>query len=287
MRLADLALGARPRTLGAAVTPVVVGTLAAPGGTPARFVACLVVALGFQIGVNLVNDAADGARGIDAERIGPPRLVASGRASARSVWIAAAIAIGIAAAAGLWLVAEVGTELLLVGGFAILALLGYSAGPKPYASLGVGELLVFICFGLLATVGTAYVQAERILEPAVWAAIPIGLGAVAIMLTNNIRDLATDAASGKRTLAVRLGRARAITLFRIVLAAIWIVIAVAVLLGELPRPALFAFAALPLIAGPWRAIASEDPRDLIGALKQCAILQLQIGLGLVIGFVFG
>lgn len=286
MRLADLALGVRPRTLGAAVTPVAVGTFSAPSGSFARFAACLIVALGLQIGVNLVNDAADGARGVDAARVGPVRLVASGRASARAVWTAAALSIGIAAAAGIWLASVVGWELLGVGAIAILALLAYSAGPKPYAALGLGELLVFICFGLLATIGTAYAQEAAVLNPAIAASIPVGLCAVAIMLTNNVRDLDSDAAAGKRTVCVRLGRARSVLLFRLVLASIWLSIIVAVLIGELPNESLLALAAAPLAIGPWRAITSTQPAELIGALKGCAILQLQVGLGLCLGFLF-
>jgi 1,4-dihydroxy-2-naphthoate octaprenyltransferase len=286
MRFADIVVGARPRTLGAAITPVVVGTFASPVGSVPRFLLCLAVALGLQIGVNLVNDAADGVRGVDAARIGPPRLVASGRASARSVWAAASVSIGIAAAAGIWLAALVGWELLAVGAAMIVALFAYSAGPKPYAALGLGETLAFICFGLVATIGTAYVHAERLLEPAVWAAVPIGLCAVAMMLVNNVRDIDTDAAAGKRTLAVRLGRARSVAVFRVVLVTIFVTIGVAVRLDALPAEASFAFVALPLAVGPWRAVSSQDPRELIGALKQCAMLQLQVGLGLCIGFVF-
>lgn len=286
MRLADLAVGVRPRTLGAAMTPVVVGTFVAESGSLTRAVACLVVALGLQIGVNLVNDAADGARGIDTDRVGPVRLVASGRASVREVWAAAYVAIAIAAAAGIWLAIEVGPELLVAGGVAILALLGYSAGPKPYAALGLGELLVFVCFGLLATVGTTYALTERIVEAAVWASIPIGLAAVAIMLTNNVRDLDTDAAAGKRTLVVRLGRPRAIWVFRLVLNGVFGAIIVAVLAGGMPKQTLLALASWPLVAGPWRAIASHDPAELIAALRMCAIVQMQVGIGLCIGFLF-
>lgn len=286
MKLADLVAGARPRTLGASVTPVIVGTFAVPTGSALRFVGCLVVALGLQIGVNLVNDAADAARGIDAARVGPVRLVASGRATSAQVWTAAFIAITVAAGTGVWLASIAGWELLIAGAIAILALLGYSAGPKPYASLGVGELLVFLCFGVLATVGTAYVQASVIVEAAVWASIPVGLAAVAIMLTNNIRDHDTDAAAGKRTLAVRLGRRRGVSLFRVVLTGIWLSIGAGVVAGGLPKPCLLALTALPLSAGPWRAIDSDQPAELIGALKQCAILQLQMGFGLAIGFLF-
>jgi 1,4-dihydroxy-2-naphthoate polyprenyltransferase len=284
--LKDLIAGARPRTLGAAVTPVMVGTFCVPQGTLARFSACLIVALGLQIGVNFVNDAADGAKGIDTNRVGPMRLVASGRATAKQVWFAASVSIVIAAGAGLWLALVVGMELLLVGALAIVALLAYSAGPKPYASLGFGEVLVFICFGLLATVGTAYVQAEQIVVSSIWVSVPVGLAAVLIMLTNNVRDIETDQAASKRTLAVRLGHARATALFKTVLLLIPASILLAVLLDQIPTPCLLALAAMPLAAGPWRTISSHDPIELISALKQCAMLQLQMGLGLVLGFVF-
>jgi 1,4-dihydroxy-2-naphthoate octaprenyltransferase len=203
-------LGARPRTLPAAVVPVLVGTAAAvgvPDGdvVPWRAVAALVVSLAIQIGTNYVNDYADGERGTDAHRVGPVRLVASGLAPVRSVKLAALAAAGVAAVAGLALAVAVGPELLVVGACSLAAGYLYTGGPKPYGYLGLGELFVFVFFGLVATVGSAYVHLERISGLSVTAAIPVGLLATALLVVNNLRDIPTDVVAGKVTLAVRLG----------------------------------------------------------------------------------
>ena len=196
--------GARPRTLGA--IPVVVGTAAAGHVIVWRLAAALLVAAGLQIGVNYANDYFDGVRGVDThERMGPPRLTQSGAASPRAVLVAALIALGVAAFAGLALaLATQPVLILVVGALALAAALLYSGGPRPYAGLGLGELMVFVFFGLMATCGSAYVMVEAVPAAAWWSGAAMGFLAVAILVANNLRDILTDAAGGKHTLAVRM-----------------------------------------------------------------------------------
>jgi 1,4-dihydroxy-2-naphthoate polyprenyltransferase len=210
---------ARPRPLPAAVTPVVVGTAAAlrPAGDLHldRAALALVVALALQVAVNYANDLFDGISGVDtAERTGPRRAVASGLISPSAMKKATAAALAVAAVAGLVLAWQVGPELLLVGVAAILATLGYSGGRRPYASRGLGEVSVFVFFGVVATAGSAYVQDGMLTTVPLLASIPVGALAVALLVVNNLRDIPTDAAAGKRTLAVRLGEAGTRRLYR-------------------------------------------------------------------------
>jgi len=199
--------GARPRTLGVGIVPVLVGAASAPAFVAWRFAAALIVAIGLQVGVNFANDYFDGTRGVDtASRLGPPRLVASGVVSANAVGAAALISIFVAAVAGLALAIVSSPVLILfVGALALIAAATYSGGPKPYAGLGLGELMVFLFFGLMATCGTAFVMAETVPASAWWCGSVLGLLAVAVLVANNLRDIPTDAEVGKRTLAVRLG----------------------------------------------------------------------------------
>ncbi|HEY2957816.1 MAG TPA: 1,4-dihydroxy-2-naphthoate polyprenyltransferase [Actinomycetota bacterium] len=277
--------GARPRTLAAAVCPVLVGTAAAAPVAPPvawRALAALVVALGMQVGVNYANDYSDGVRGTDAPgRLGPTRLVASGLASPPQVRLAAAVAFAVAAAAGLALAVAVDLRLVLVGAAAIAAALLYTGGPRPYGYRGLGELSVLVFFGLVATVGSAYVQLGRITAVAVAAAVPVGLGAVALLLVNNVRDLDTDRAAGKRTLAVLLGRTRARLLFTAVVAGMFVAVA---LLGLARPPVLAALAAAPLALRPLRLVRGrEDGPSLLAALAGTARLQLALALLLAAG----
>jgi len=203
-------VGARLRTLPAAVVPVVVGTAAAVGEPGDgircwRMVAALVVALAIQVATNYVNDYADGVRGTDDVRVGPVRLVASGLATPNEVRLAAGVAALVAAVAGLALAFAVGPEVLVVGVACFLAGYFYTGGPKPYGYLGLGEVFVFVFFGLVATIGSCYVQLDRITGLALGAAFPVGFLATALLVVNNLRDIPTDARTGKRTLAVRLG----------------------------------------------------------------------------------
>ncbi len=209
-------LGARPRTLPAAVVPVAVGTAVAVGHSGGaldgdiivwRAFAALVVSLSLQVATNFVNDYADGARGTDDRRVGPIRLVASGLASAVEVKRAALSAFAVAGLAGAALAVAVGWELVAVGAVSMLAGWAYTGGPRPYAYLGLGEVFVFVFFGLVATVGSFYVQTEEVTGLAVLAAVPVGLLAVALLVINNLRDIPGDTESSKRTLAVRLGDA--------------------------------------------------------------------------------
>lgn len=211
----DWILGARPRTLPAAIVPVLVGTTAAAGMNGAtdalkglvvwRFLAALVVALALQVGVNYANDHSDGVKGTDADRVGPIRLTASGRKTAGAVKRAAFLSFGVAAVAGLALAAATTWWLILVGIAAIAAAWFYTGGPRPYGYAGFGEVFVFVFFGVVATTGSAFVQIERFTPLTVLVSIPVGLLATALLVVNNLRDIPTDSVTGKRTLAVRLG----------------------------------------------------------------------------------
>jgi 1,4-dihydroxy-2-naphthoate octaprenyltransferase len=278
--------GARPRTLGAALSPVLVGTAAAYGDSGDiiwwRAVAALVVALALQVGVNYANDYSDGVRGTDDVRAGPLRLTASKTATPTAVRNAAVVAFGVAAVVGLALAVAVDLRLLGVGAAAIAAGALYTGGPKPYGYSGFGELAVLVFFGLVATAGSAYVQIERVPAAAWWGAIGVGLLACAILLANNIRDIDGDRAVGKRTLAVRLGAGQARSLYvAAVLSAFGTVCAVAVFSSAW---ALLAFLALPLAWRPVRLVLTrDDPPSLVAALVGTARLELVFSALLALG----
>jgi 1,4-dihydroxy-2-naphthoate octaprenyltransferase len=203
-------LGARPRTLPAAIAPVVVASaLAGSDFNWFRAALALKVGVWLQIGVNYANDYSDGVKGTDENRIGPTRLVASGLASAKAVKNAAFISFAIASIAGLWLSLLTSPLLILIGILAIAAAWGYTGGKNPYGYSGLGEVSVFTFFGLVATMGTYYVQTESITALSFIVAIPMGALSCAILEVNNIRDRAQDELVGKRTLAVRLGDRKA------------------------------------------------------------------------------
>lgn len=288
--LADWVSGGRPRTLVASVAPVVVGTAAAGRASLWRTLAALVVGLGLQIGVNFANDYQDGMRGVDTdERLGPPRLTSSGLASPRAVLVAALVSIAVAAVAGLALAVATTLWLIPIGAAAMLALWLYSGGPRPFGSLGLGEVMVFAFFGLMATAGTAYVQAERIPPPAWWSAAAMGFLAVAILEANNLRDISTDSMAGKRTLAVRLGDRRARDLYRALVVAAFATIVLGVAVGildagfGLSQWALLALAAWPLVIGPVEAVGRAEGRELVPVLVGTAQLQLAFGALLALG----
>ena len=207
-------LGARPRTLSAAIAPVVIASaLAGTDFNWFRAALALKVAVWLQIGVNYANDYSDGVKGTDENRIGPTRLVASGLASATAVKNAAFISFAIASIAGVWLSLLTSPLLIVVGMLAIAAAWGYTGGKNPYGYSGLGEVSVFTFFGLVATMGTYYVQTENITLLSFIAAIPMGALACAILAINNIRDRAQDELVGKKTLAVRLGDLKARRMF--------------------------------------------------------------------------
>jgi 1,4-dihydroxy-2-naphthoate polyprenyltransferase len=335
-------LGARPRTLPAAVVPVFVGTacgwwLSVPKGQygwvayaplsrasqtgPSsvlwhfqgiwatgeqgfhwliwwRFACALIVALAIQIGTNYANDYSDGVRGTDQQRVGPLRLVGSGLVPARTVKMASFISFGVAAVAGLLLAAYTSWWLLPVGAVCFLAGWFYTGGPKPYGYLGLGELFVFVFFGVVATVGSAYVQRPHLFLAAfpgyssplsyhylnwlaLWAAIPVGLLATALLEANNLRDISGDVVANKKTLAVRLGRRRAGWLYLGSLMGV----AVGICLVAIIRPfALIALLALPLAIKPSRLVMSDaEGRQLLPVLAATGRLQLAVGILLTVG----
>ena len=289
-RLGVWVQGARPRTLGASVTPVIVGTAAAGSVIAWRFAAALLVGLALQVGVNLANDYQDGVRGVDtSKRLGPPRLTASGMASPRSVLLASLGCVFVAGVAGLALAAATTWWLVPIGALAMLALWLYSGGPRPYAELGLGEVMVFAFFGVMATAGSAYVQVERVPTAAWWASVPVGLLAVAILVANNLRDIPTDEATGKRTLAVRLGDRGTRALYRAcVVGAFGSVLAGAIvdLADEgsgLPSWSLLSLAALPFAVRPLHAIGEAGGRALVPVLVGTVRLQGAFGMLLALG----
>lgn len=282
--------GARPRTLGASVTPVLVGIAAAGRTVLWRSVAALIVGIALQVGVNLANDYHDGVRGVDThERLGPPRLTSSGMASPGWVFAAALACIGVAGVAGLALALATTLWLIPVGAAALLALWLYSGGPRPYAGLGLGEVMVFVFFGVMATAGTAYVNAETVTAAAWWASVPMGLLAVAILEANNLRDIPTDRSAGKRTLAVRLGDHGARRLYRalVVLAIASVPVAVLVEIASegsgMSQWSLLALASWVLAIRPMERVGTAEGRALIPVLVGTALLQATFGVLLALG----
>jgi 1,4-dihydroxy-2-naphthoate octaprenyltransferase len=285
--MADLSqwvAGARPRTLPASLVPVIVGTGVAVGDGHAvwwRAAAAALVALALQIGVNYANDYSDGVRGTDERRVGPLRLVASRAAPPRQVLGAALGCFVAAGTAGLVLAAVTTWWLLLVGGAAILAAWFYTGGASPYGYRALGELSVFVFFGLVAVIGTAYVQLTRLSWTAWAAAVPIGLLACGLLVVNNLRDIPSDAAAGKRTLAVVLGDRPTRLLYA---ACVALPFMITLGLGA-PRPwALVALLAAPLSLPPTqRVLGGATGSDLIPALGQTARLEIAYGILLALG----
>ncbi|WP_067178626.1 1,4-dihydroxy-2-naphthoate polyprenyltransferase [Microtetraspora niveoalba] len=277
--------GSRPRTLPAAVVPVAVGTgvaVAEGGAVWWRALLALFVALALQVGVNYANDYSDGVRGTDKDRVGPMRLVGSGAASPKQVLAAALGCFLAAAVAGLVLVvATRAWWLLLVGLVSILAAWFYTGGSRPYGYRAMGEISVFVFFGLVAVAGTTYVQLERLPWLALAAAVPVGLLACALLVVNNLRDIVTDGPSGKRTLAVVLGDGRTRLLYAAAL-----IVPFLVALGVVPdRPfAAIAVLALPLAVTPVRTVRSGATGPaLIATLQQTGRLQLAFGALFTLG----
>ena len=276
--------GTRPRTLPAAVVPVLIGSGVALGyGRFSwwRALLALVVALALQVGVNFANDYSDGIRGSDERRVGPVRLVAAGLAPPRQVLAAALGCFVLAGVAGLTLAAVTSWWLLAVGAACIAAAWFYTGGPKPYGYSGLGEVFVFLCFGVVAVAGTAYVQMEALSWLGLAAAVPAGLLACALLMVNNLRDIGTDTVAGKRTLAVMLGDARSRQAYVLTLL---VPFGVAALLAFFRPFTLLTALALPLARLPIRSVrAGASGPALIRALGQTGRLQLAFGIAFTIG----
>ncbi len=278
-------IGARPRTLPAAVVPVALGAASAVGEPLSewwRAGLALVVSLALQVGVNYANDYSDGVRGTDEVRVGPTRLVAGGLASAKSVKLAAFAAFGVAAVAGLVLAAVTSWWLVAVGAAAILAGWCYTGGPKPYGYLGLGEVFVFVFFGLVATAGSTYVVAERVNAVAWLAGCVAGCLACALLVVNNLRDIPTDREVGKLTMAVRLGDARTRSFYVFLLG---VAFALVVVIAAVHRPwAAIGLVGVVVAAPAVKAIRMGSAgRDLIPVLGATGKVQLVTGLLTAIG----
>lgn len=281
-------IAARPRTLPAAVAPVLVGGGLAGGDGVFRwdaFLAALVGALAIQVAANFANDASDARRGADGtDRIGPPRMVAAGVISPRAMWVGVWASVAVAGLAGVYLIAIAGWVVAAIGLASVAAMLTYVGGPIPYGYRGLGEAAVFVFFGLVATVGSRYVH-DRTAPPDAWVlGVVMGMLAAAILVANNLRDIDTDADTGKRTLAVILGRARTRSLFAGLLAGAFALVLVGSVTAITPPATGFAVFlapfAVPLVRTARQAV---DGPALIGVLGGVARLQLLVGIVIAAG----
>lgn len=276
--------GTRPRTLPAAVVPVLIGTGVALGYDRFswwRALLALVVALALQVGVNFANDYSDGVRGSDAKRVGPVRLVAAGLATPRHVLLAAVACFFLAGLAGLALAAVTAWWLVAVGVACVAAGWFYTGGPRPYGYHGLGEVFVFTFFGVVAVAGTAYVQMDRFSWLGLAASVPAGLLACALLIVNNLRDIPGDTLAGKRTLEVRLGDARSRTAYLLTLVLPFLCAA----LIAIDRPlTLITAITLPLARIPLRSVrAGASGPALVKTLGETGRLQLTFGIAFAIG----
>jgi 1,4-dihydroxy-2-naphthoate polyprenyltransferase len=272
-------MAARPRTLPAAVAPVLVGTSLALGARhfhPLAFVAALLGAVFIQVGTNLSNDYSDARRGADTEdRLGPVRVTAGGLVPPGRVLLATYVTFGLAVLCGVYLVAVAGWELIAVGAASILAGVLYTGGPRPYGYEGLGELFVFLFFGIVAVSGSYFVQVQALPWEAFACAVPVGLLASAILVVNNVRDLETDRRAGKRTLAVRLGRERTRVLYTAMVAGAFVLVPLPWLLGSMTAWLLLPWLAVPLALPLVRTVRTRvDGPSLNGALAKTGALQL-------------
>jgi len=272
-------MAARPKTLPVGLAPVLVGTaLADTAGVfhPLRFVAALLGALFIQVGANLSNDYSDARRGADAEdRLGPVRVTAGGLVPPRQVLIATYVTFGLAILCGVYLIAVAGWQLLLVGAASIVAGVLYTGGPRPYGYEGLGELFVFLFFGIVAVAGSFFVQTEQLVWEAFALAVPVGLLASAVLVVNNVRDLETDRRAGKRTLAVRLGRERTRGLYAAMVYGAVLLSPVTWIFGPLDPWMLLPFLVIPLAAPIVRTVRTRtDGPSLNEALARTGQLEL-------------
>lgn len=285
-------MAARPRTLPAAIAPVLVGTACAYYFTEdvrwLAFAAALAGSILIQIGTNLANDYSDAKRGADtADRLGPVRVTSAGLIAPKRVLHATWIAFGLAALTGVYLASVAGPEIIAVGVLSIAAGVLYTGGPRPYGYAGMGELFVFLFFGLVAVNGSYYVQLEELDRLPLLLSVSVGFLSTAILVVNNIRDLETDKRAGKRTLAVRLGRDSTRNLFVALVAGAFALLPLAIAIGDGPWLAMLAFAAAPLALGPLRAVRTRtDGPALNGALAGTGALLGIFSLWLSVALVF-
>jgi 1,4-dihydroxy-2-naphthoate octaprenyltransferase len=282
-------MAARPRTLPAAIAPVLVGTAAAVERVDdirvGAFIAALLGSIFIQIGTNLANDYSDARRGADtADRLGPVRVTSSGLVAPRRVLIATWIAFAVAVAAGVYLATVAGVVILIVGAASILAGVLYTGGSRPYGYAGLGELFVFLFFGLVAVNGSYYVQLERLDWLPFGLSIALGCLATAILVVNNVRDIDTDSRAGKMTLAVRLGRQRTRNLYASLVAAAFVVVPVTLLATGTSAWGLLMLLAAPLVHRPLSAVMTRtDGPALNGALAGTGALLAVFSLLLTVG----
>jgi 1,4-dihydroxy-2-naphthoate octaprenyltransferase len=272
-------MAARIRTLPASLAPVLVGTALAGYGHvfhPLRFLAALIGAIFIQVGTNLSNDYSDARRGADADdRLGPVRVTAGGLVPPKQVLLATYISFGVAVLAGAYLIAVAGWLLLVIGAASILAGVLYTGGPRPYGYEGFGELFVFLFFGIVAVVGSYFVQVKHLHWEAFALAVPVGLLAAAILVVNNVRDIDSDRRAGKRTLAVRIGRARTRAMFGAMVYVSYILTPVTWAFGPLTAWLLLPWLTLPPAASIVREVRNRvDGPSLNKALAQTGLLQL-------------
>ncbi|MEY2535930.1 MAG: 1,4-dihydroxy-2-naphthoate polyprenyltransferase [bacterium] len=281
-------MAARPRTLPAAIAPVLVGTALAMTLVDLRvggFLAALLGSIFIQVGTNLSNDYSDARRGADTEdRIGPVRVTAGGLVPPRQVLVATYVTFALAVLCGVYLVVLAGPILLAIGAASIVAGVLYTGGPRPYGYAGLGEIFVFLFFGLVAVTGSYFVQTETVTWEAVVLAVPVGLLAAAILVVNNVRDLETDRRAGKRTLAVRLGRPRTRTVFGLMVYAAFLIAPVPWILGSLSPWLMLPLVLLPAGVALVRLVRSHtDGPTLNQALARTGLLQLAFCVLLAIG----
>ncbi len=286
-------MAARPRTLPAAIAPVFVGTAAAvewAGKLPrvGAFFAALVGSIFIQIGTNLANDYSDAKRGADtADRLGPVRVTSAGLVAPQRVLVATWVAFGVAVACGIYLTAVAGIVILLIGAVSIAAGVLYTGGPRPYGYAGLGEVFVFLFFGLVAVNGSYYVQVEQLDALPLGLSIAVGFLATAILVVNNVRDLETDRRAGKNTLAVRMGRRNAVALYRLLVLGAYVVLPIALVAGDASALPLIGLLSLPLAVKPLRLMSNRtDGPSLNAALAATGALlgvfSLLVSLGLLI-----
>jgi len=272
-------MAARPRTLPAAIAPVLVGTALAGFGHvfhPLRFLAALLGAVFIQVGTNLSNDYSDARRGADADdRLGPVRVTAGGLVPPQQVLVATYVSFGLAVLAGIYLIVVAGWLLLVIGAASILAGVLYTGGPRPYGYAGLGEVFVFLFFGVVAVAGSFFVQVRHLHWEAFALSVPVGLLAAAILVVNNVRDIDSDRRASKRTLAVRLGRPRTRRLFAGVVYLAFLLAPVTWIFGPVTAWVMLSWLALPLAAALVRIVRTRtDGPSLNGALARSGQLQL-------------